>query len=82
MMAALGALIMAGVLAHVSLFGRQWDIHAMIGGALLLIVGAQVIALGLCALAYGVYFMGERDDWFDRMRAASGSSTACCSAGR
>jgi len=29
----------------------------------------QVIALGLCALAYGVYFMGERDAWFNRMRA-------------
>ena len=28
----------------------------------------QVIALGLCAMAYGVYFMGERDDWFTRMR--------------
>ena len=33
-----------------------------------LIVGVQVIALGLCAMAYGVYFMGERDDWFTRMR--------------
>ncbi len=67
-MAALGALIMAGVLANVSLFGRQWDIHAEVGGSLLLIVGVQVISLGLCAMAYGVYFMGERDDWFTRMR--------------
>jgi glycosyltransferase involved in cell wall biosynthesis len=68
LMAALGTLIMAGVLAQVSLFGRQWDIHAEIGGSLLLILGVQVIALGLCAMAYGVYFMGERDDWFGRMR--------------
>ena len=29
----------------------------------------QVLALGLCAHAYGTYFMGERDAWFDRMRA-------------
>jgi len=29
----------------------------------------QVVALGLCAHAYGTYFMGERDPWFDRMRA-------------
>jgi glycosyltransferase involved in cell wall biosynthesis len=65
----LGTLIMAGVLANVSLFGRQWEIHAMIGGSLLLIIGVQVIALGLCALAYGVYFMGERDEWFNRNRA-------------
>ena len=67
-MASLGALIMIGVLANVTVFGRQWDIHAEIGGSLLLIVGVQVIALGLCAQAYGVYFMGERDDWFARMR--------------
>ena len=41
-------------------FGRSWDIHALIGGALLMIVGTQVLALGLCAHAYGTYFMGER----------------------
>ena len=34
-----------------------------------MIVGAQVVALGLCAHAYGTYFMGEKDPWFDRMRA-------------
>jgi glycosyltransferase involved in cell wall biosynthesis len=68
-MAGLGAVIIAGVLANVSIFGRQWDIHAEIGGSLLLILGVQVVALGLCAMAYGVYFMGEKDDWFDRMRA-------------
>jgi glycosyltransferase involved in cell wall biosynthesis len=69
MLVAFGGLVVGGVLAHVSLFGREWDIHAMIGGALLLIVGTQVIALGLCAHAYGAYFMGERDIWFDRMRS-------------
>jgi glycosyltransferase involved in cell wall biosynthesis len=68
-MSALGILVIAAVLADVSLLGRQWDIHAMIGGSLMVITGAQVIALGLCAHAYGVYFMGERDAWFDRMRA-------------
>ncbi len=41
----------------------------MIAGALLMIVGTQVLALGLCAHAYGTYFMGEKDAWFDRMRA-------------
>jgi hypothetical protein len=60
---------MFGVLTNVSIFGREWDVHAMIGGALMLIVGIEVVALGLCALAYGVYFMGERDAWFNRMRA-------------
>jgi glycosyltransferase involved in cell wall biosynthesis len=68
-MAALGVLIITAVLAHISLLGHQWDIHALIGGSLLLILGTQVICLGLCALAYGVYFMDERDAWFNRMRA-------------
>jgi hypothetical protein len=35
----------------------------------LLIVGTQVVALGLCAHAYGTYFMSEKDAWFDWMRA-------------
>jgi hypothetical protein len=68
-MAVLGALVALLVLAHVDVLGRQWDIHALIAGALLMIVGTQVVALGLCAHAYGTYFMNERDPWFDRMRA-------------
>ena len=41
----------------------------MIGGSLFMIVGTQVLALGLCAHAYGTYYLGEKDPWFDRMRA-------------
>jgi glycosyltransferase involved in cell wall biosynthesis len=67
-MTLLGALVALMVLARVDMFGRQWDIHALIGGALLMVVGTQVVALGLCAHAYGTYFMNERDPWFDRMR--------------
>jgi hypothetical protein len=67
-MAALAALILVTSLTQITVLGRQWDIHAMIGGSLLLIVGAQVVGLGLCAHTYGTYFMGERDDWFDRAR--------------
>ena len=59
----------AVVRGHLDIFGRSWDIHALIGGALLTIIGTQVLALGLCAHAYGTYFMGEKDAWFDRMRA-------------
>jgi glycosyltransferase involved in cell wall biosynthesis len=68
-MAALGALVSATVLTRLDLLGRTWDIHALIGGVLLMIVGTQVVSLGLCAHAYGTYFMGEKDRWFDRMRA-------------
>jgi glycosyltransferase involved in cell wall biosynthesis len=66
-MAALGGLIAVMVLAHVDVLGRRWEVHTLIGGSLLLIVGAQVVTLGLCARAYGIYFMGERDPWFERM---------------
>src|SRR5206468_5004228 len=69
LLAGLGTLIVLVVGAGLDFFGRAWGIHALIGGALLMIVGTQVLALGLCAHAYGTYFMGERDPWFDRMRA-------------
>jgi glycosyltransferase involved in cell wall biosynthesis len=68
-MALLGTLVALTVLFQVDVLGRAWDLHSMVAGALLMIVGTQVLALGLCAHAYGTYFMGEKDPWFDRMRA-------------
>ncbi|HEY5260766.1 MAG TPA: glycosyltransferase family 2 protein [Solirubrobacteraceae bacterium] len=68
-LAGLGTLIVLLVGGGLDILGRSWGIHALIGGALLMVVGTQVLALGLCAHAYGTYFMGERDPWFDRMRA-------------
>jgi hypothetical protein len=65
---AIGTLIAATVAASIDVFGREWQLHAMVAGSLLMIVGVQVISLGLCAHAYGTYFMSERDPWFDRMR--------------
>jgi glycosyltransferase involved in cell wall biosynthesis len=63
-----GALIALVSLTGIEIFGRPWQVHSMIAGALLMIVGTQVLALGLCAHAYGTYFMNEKDPWFDRMR--------------
>ncbi len=68
-LAGVGTAIVLLVGVGLDFFGRAWGIHALIGGALLMIVGTQVLALGLCAHAYGTYFMGEQDPWFDRMRA-------------
>jgi hypothetical protein len=68
-MGALGVLVELVVVSQLAVFGREWDMHALIGGALLTIVGSQVVGLGVCARAYGAYFMGERDGFFDRMRA-------------
>jgi glycosyltransferase involved in cell wall biosynthesis len=69
MLASLGTLIVGLVGGGLDFFGRAWGVHTLIGGALLMIVGTQVLALGLCAHAYGTYFMGEKDPWFDHMRA-------------
>ncbi|HEX4435960.1 MAG TPA: glycosyltransferase family 2 protein [Solirubrobacteraceae bacterium] len=68
-LAGLGAVVILVVETGLELFGREWGVHAIIAAALLMIVGTQVLALGLCAHAYGTYFMGEKDPWFDRMRA-------------
>jgi Glycosyl transferase family 2 len=68
-MAFVGVLVSAAVLLELEVLGREWDLHTMVAGALLMIVGTQVLALGLCAHAYGTYFMNEKDPWFDRMRA-------------
>src|SRR4051794_4899412 len=69
LLAFVGLIIAMAVVAQIQVFGRDWQLHSMVGGALLMIVGTQVLALGLCAHAYGTYFMGEKDPWFDRMRA-------------
>jgi glycosyltransferase involved in cell wall biosynthesis len=68
-MLVLGTLVSLIALLQINIFGRMWDLHTMVGGALLMIIGVQVVALGLCAHAYGTYFMNEKDPWFDRMRA-------------
>ncbi len=68
LMALLGALIAVVVLSQIHVLGRPWQLHTLIAASLLTVVGTQVIALGLCAHAYGTYFMADRDPWFDRMR--------------
>lgn len=52
------------VSAGAEVFGRSWDMHAMIAGCLAVVVGAQIAGLGLCAQAYNVYFMGGKSRWF------------------
>jgi hypothetical protein len=68
-LAVIGTLVAIISLAQIDVFGRQWQLHTMIASSLLMVVGTQIVSLGLCAHAYGTYFMGEKDPWFDRMRA-------------
>jgi glycosyltransferase involved in cell wall biosynthesis len=62
----LGLLAMVTVAVNLNVFGRRWDLHAMIAAAMLAISGAQVIGLGLCARAYGIHHLGERDPLLER----------------
>ena len=71
------------IVVQLDLFGREWGIHALIAGCCWPSSGHQVMALGVCAHAYATYFMGEKDRWFDRMRARykleHGLASAACS---
>jgi hypothetical protein len=69
LMVFLGATVAAISVSGLELFGREWQLHAMVAASLLMIIGTQIVALGLAAHAYAAYFMGERDPWFDRMRS-------------
>lgn len=66
---AVGILVMATVVSGVDFLGRDWSIHTLMAGSLLTIIGTQIVSLGLCAHAYGMYYMGDVDPWFDRMRS-------------
>ena len=68
-------------LLQIDILGRTWDLHTMIAGALLMIVGSQVVAARPRAPT-----PTARTSWARRTRGstacgrASGSSTGCCSA--
>ncbi len=65
----MGVVLSALVLGTITIGGYVFQLHALIAGSLLLIVGVQVIGLGLAAHAYATYFMSYSDAWFDRARA-------------
>jgi glycosyltransferase involved in cell wall biosynthesis len=57
-------LALAGGPVHV--FGRDWEIHTAIVGAIATLVGAQIVQLGTFARTYAVLFLGERDSLLER----------------
>jgi glycosyltransferase involved in cell wall biosynthesis len=68
-LALLGVVVGAVSLFNVNLFGRQWQLHTLIVGGMLAIVGAQVAQLGVSARTYAFYYLGEHDPLFDKLRA-------------
>src|SRR5919197_3831530 len=59
-----GSLITLLVFLEVPVFGRNLLVHSLIFGCLLILIGVQAMGLGLCARAFGVYFIGEQDRLF------------------
>jgi len=68
-MLAVGSIITLLVFLEVPVFGRNLLVHSLIFGCLLILIGVQAIGLGLCARAFGVYFIGEQDELFQRLRS-------------
>jgi glycosyltransferase involved in cell wall biosynthesis len=64
-----GSLITLLVFAHVPFFGRDLYTHSLIVGCLLILLGVQAIGLGLSARAFGVYFISEQDELFQKLRS-------------
>ena len=68
-MLAAGSLVTLLVFLEVPIFGRELYTHSLIVGCLLILLGVQAIGMGLCARAFGVYFISDRDQGFHRLRA-------------
>jgi glycosyltransferase involved in cell wall biosynthesis len=64
-----GSLITLLVFVEIPIFGRELQIHSLIMGSLLVLLGVQAIGLGLCARAFGVYFISEQDKLFQKLRS-------------
>ena len=68
-MLAAGSLITLLVFIQVPVFGRGLFLHSLIVGCLFILLGVQAIGFGLCARAFGAYFISTQDELFQRMRA-------------
>ena len=67
-MLAAGSLITLFVFVELPILGRALYIHSLIVGCLLVLLGVQAIGFGLCARAFGVYFISEHDRLFQKLR--------------
>ena len=68
LLAIAGALGMVIVLTGLEVFGREWEFHALIASVAALIVGAQILQIGIFARAFALYYLGEHDALIDFAR--------------
>jgi glycosyltransferase involved in cell wall biosynthesis len=53
----------------VEVFGRTWQIHTLFACIASILLGAQVVQLGIFARTYALVHMNEHDPLFDRLRS-------------
>jgi glycosyltransferase involved in cell wall biosynthesis len=63
----IGALILAA--GPVDIFGRTWEIHTMLACIAGILVGAQVLQLGIFARTYALVHLNEHDPVIDRLHS-------------
>jgi glycosyltransferase involved in cell wall biosynthesis len=68
-LAVLGVLGTVVVLSGIELFGREWQFHALIASVAALIVGSQILWIGVFARAFALYYLNEHDAMIDWARA-------------
>ena len=64
-----GSVITLLVFVEIPIFGRELQVHSLIMACLLILLGVQAIGLGLSARAFGVYFISEQDQLFQKLRS-------------
>jgi hypothetical protein len=67
-LAGLGLLGVVVVMTEIELFGREWQLHALIASVSLVVVGAQILQIGVFSRAFAMYYLGERDRLLDMAR--------------
>jgi hypothetical protein len=68
-MLGVGMLVTLLVFLEVPILGRGLYIHSLIVGCLLVLLGVQAIGLGICARAFGVYYITQHDERLRRLGA-------------
>jgi glycosyltransferase involved in cell wall biosynthesis len=63
---AIGAIALAA--GPVTVFGRTWQIHTLFACIFAVLLGTQIVQLGVFARAFAASHLGERDPWVERAR--------------
>jgi glycosyltransferase involved in cell wall biosynthesis len=61
-----GTAITAAAVAHIAVFGHRLELHSLVGGSLLVVVGTQLLGFGFCGRVYAVNHLGDADPWLER----------------